>query len=287
MAWVKNYTALLQDPDYLDLTPIQRSVLHGVWLLCGVRGRPVPLVSSFCGRALALRSQDCGPALKVLLSKNFIELCDPTQNVHEKLPHLEESRVDKKREKETPTESPKEDFPPGFMKFWVDHPRDRRGSKAKAWSAWKQALKRASETDILTGHADYCRSDESRDYPKGAAAWLNDDRWTVNYRALHKPTANEQLQDWVNGTQGYDSERDTIDGEYMEVSGNGSTGDSGGLLHGAIGSERQGSGGRSESVAGQLGKSEPSQAGGHSERRNRIQAITQAATRAVTARTKS
>lgn len=30
--WIKNYTGLLQDPDYLQLTPAERALLHGIWL---------------------------------------------------------------------------------------------------------------------------------------------------------------------------------------------------------------------------------------------------------------
>ena len=30
--WIKNYTALLHDDDYLDLTLASRGLLHGIWL---------------------------------------------------------------------------------------------------------------------------------------------------------------------------------------------------------------------------------------------------------------
>jgi hypothetical protein len=30
--WIKNYTALLRDNDYLDLTLAERGLLHGIWL---------------------------------------------------------------------------------------------------------------------------------------------------------------------------------------------------------------------------------------------------------------
>ena len=30
--WIKVYTRLLQDPDYRDLTPAERGLLHGLWL---------------------------------------------------------------------------------------------------------------------------------------------------------------------------------------------------------------------------------------------------------------
>jgi hypothetical protein len=46
--WIKNYTALLNDPDYLTLTAHQRGVLHGLWLIyasshCRVRANTASL----------------------------------------------------------------------------------------------------------------------------------------------------------------------------------------------------------------------------------------------------
>lgn len=69
-----------------------------------------------------------------------------------------------------------------FDFFWSNFPPTRKGSKSKAESAYKSALKRDTEENILSGLKSYAESDEvSRGYAKGAAAWLNDDRWTSNY----------------------------------------------------------------------------------------------------------
>jgi len=38
-AWIKNYTRLLADENYLALTLRQRGILHGVWLLYAASGR--------------------------------------------------------------------------------------------------------------------------------------------------------------------------------------------------------------------------------------------------------
>ena len=98
-----------------------------------------------------------------------------------------------------------------FNEFWEQYPRQRRGSKQKAEAAYRSALKRgADEKDILSGLLRYACSDEvSRGYAKGAAAWLNDDRWTIEYelftggRDNAKPGTSEynkqRLQEWVDG----------------------------------------------------------------------------------------
>lgn len=69
-----------------------------------------------------------------------------------------------------------------FEEFWMLFPKQRAGSKAKALAAYRQALKRASHDEIMGGLKAYVESDEvARGFAKGAAAWLNDDRWTCDY----------------------------------------------------------------------------------------------------------
>ena len=72
--------------------------------------------------------------------------------------------------------------PESFEPFWQAYPRQRRGSRAKALQAYLRALSRASPEEIQSGLDAYRASDEvARGYAKGAEAWLNDDRWTVDY----------------------------------------------------------------------------------------------------------
>lgn len=71
-----------------------------------------------------------------------------------------------------------------FKEFWENYPRQRRGGKEKALSAFKKACERDDVNNILQGLADYILSEEVESgYAKGAAAWLNDDRWRNDYFA--------------------------------------------------------------------------------------------------------
>lgn len=73
---------------------------------------------------------------------------------------------------------------PAFEKFWEAYPRQRRGSKEKARKAYLRALSRASPEEIHAACEAYAASDEvRRGFAKGCEAWLNDDRWTVDYSA--------------------------------------------------------------------------------------------------------
>ena len=65
-----------------------------------------------------------------------------------------------------------------FTKFWNQFPRQRRGNKHKALSAYKRAIreKRATEDEIMAGLLRYRESKSVKDgYAKGCQAWINDD----------------------------------------------------------------------------------------------------------------
>lgn len=69
-----------------------------------------------------------------------------------------------------------------FPVFWKHFPTQRKGSRSKALTAYRAAMKRADEAAIIKGLMSYLESAEvARGFAKGAAAWLNDDRWTIDY----------------------------------------------------------------------------------------------------------
>ena len=80
-----------------------------------------------------------------------------------------------------------------FKEFWDIFPKQRRGSEDNAIRAYKKAvtIKGATEEEIINGARKYAVSQEVRDlFAKGAASWLNDDRWKVDYSA--KPCLGSQ-----------------------------------------------------------------------------------------------
>lgn len=83
-----------------------------------------------------------------------------------------------------------------FMQFWEVYPRHRRGNKENAWRAWCKSLEegRATEDEMLAGAKSYAASDPG-EFAKGAAAWLNDDRWT--WQASNSDIRlGEEAQEW-------------------------------------------------------------------------------------------
>jgi hypothetical protein len=74
-----------------------------------------------------------------------------------------------------------------FEEFWTSYPR--KLDKAKAFRAFKSALKRATFEDILAGVLLY-RSDPKRDpdFTKYPATWLNSDSW----ENTHEPSKDSE-----------------------------------------------------------------------------------------------
>ena len=90
-----------------------------------------------------------------------------------------------------------------FQEFWNAYPR--KLDKAKAFRAFKSALKRAKFEDILAGVIAY-RNDPKRDpdYTKYPATWLNNDAWEnaasvpdVDPSAIRKQREREASQEFL------------------------------------------------------------------------------------------
>jgi len=88
--------------------------------------------------------------------------------------------------------------PTNFELFWKEYPKQRAGAKEKAQIAFEKALKRSgvSATNLIAKVKEYAKSDEvARGFAKGAAAWLNDDRFLQVYKpATGSGTALEEAR---------------------------------------------------------------------------------------------
>lgn len=91
-----------------------------------------------------------------------------------------------------------------FTTFWDIFPKQRAGSKEKAKKKFIAIVKNKKATidELLNGARAYKISDEvARGFAKGCVAWLNDDRWTVNYQPAQQiknlAEANK-LNEWAN-----------------------------------------------------------------------------------------
>lgn len=97
--WIKNYTDLLHNDDYLDLSAHQRAVLHGIWLTYASARCQLRLNTSSLSRRLGLRVMRRD--IEALVHAGFLE-------IHASAVHALRypSRAGVETEAETDTEEP-------------------------------------------------------------------------------------------------------------------------------------------------------------------------------------
>lgn len=85
-------------------------------------------------------------------------------------------------------------YPEQFEEFWKIYPAKK--GKRKALTAWRAAVKRASNDEIIAGAKRYA-ADPRRDpeHTKYAEGWLNDDRW-LDEPTTAAPAATDEW--WEN-----------------------------------------------------------------------------------------
>lgn len=82
------------------------------------------------------------------------------------------------------TSNKKEIYEEKFEEFWKIYPKQRAGSKEKAYTSFCRVLKekRTTVEFLLQAVKNYSQSDEVlKGFAKGCAAWLNDDRFNTTY----------------------------------------------------------------------------------------------------------
>lgn len=191
--WIKVHRELLDQRDINLISDRCFRVLINLWLLASEDENKNGELPDIQDIAFRLRMKDAEIIEALHGLKDFLIFDDITLI-------SEGYQVDvPETEAETEAESYSEEAYIVFEKFWFEFPKQRRGNKQKAKSAYAKAIKekRATEGEIYDGVQAYKNSDEVREgYGKGAAAWLNDDRWANNYgKAISKQTRTERTDE--------------------------------------------------------------------------------------------
>lgn len=135
------------------------------------------------------------PIINELVKKGLLEMNDGKGMLTLSIPFqkgintLEEKEKEKEQEQEIITKGVigEKETPTAFDLFWSAYPKYRAGSKDKARTAFEKAVKRAgvSAEQIVSKAKEYAISEEATknngQFAKGAAAWLNDDRFLQTY----------------------------------------------------------------------------------------------------------
>jgi len=172
--WIKLYNSTLDDYEISNLPDASKAHLFAIWLLASRYDNKIPYDAEWVARRINATAK---VDLDILVKSGKIILDQDCSNVlapckQNAIPEREAEREAEKRREEC------------FYLFWEQFPRQRRGNKAKAKSAYLRALKekRATESEIADGLTRYVNSSEvAGGFAKGAEAWLNDDRWGHDY----------------------------------------------------------------------------------------------------------
>lgn len=176
--WIKLHKKLLDDPEFHALSGDASKTLAMCWLIASEDNGKLPAINKLAFR-LRIDSK--------LLAKHLIELKHWITNDASVM--LAECLQDACPETETETETKREREEKNIQKknfedLFEIFPSQRKGNREKAEAAYRQALKRDTHENIMFGLKSYLDSDEvKRGFAKGAAAWLNDDRWKTDYTA--------------------------------------------------------------------------------------------------------
>jgi hypothetical protein len=172
--WIKLYRTLLDDPYWHELSADCAKTLTMLWLLASEDKKHLGYLPDIKTISFRLRiSQD--KMEKQLQQLNHWVVDDDINMISSRY-------QDDAPETETETYREETETRECFEEFWKSFPAQRKGNREKVEAAYRQALKRAKAEEIQAGLKSYIDSDEvKRGFAKGAAAWLNDDRWAHKY----------------------------------------------------------------------------------------------------------
>lgn len=181
--WIKLHKSLLDNFEYQSLPLASRALAPMLWLLASEYPDISKGLIEYNFKKIAFRlhttEREVEDAVRPLIANGFLELCkdasgtlaEPEQ-VDSPETYREEDIEKRKNEREARA----------FSEFWEIFPKQRIGNQEKAEKAYRKALTRATPEQIHKGLLAYAGSAEvSGGFAKGAAAWLNDDRWTSDY----------------------------------------------------------------------------------------------------------
>lgn len=181
--WIKLSTSTFQDYEFGKLHDASKLLAVCIWTLASrSKDGQVPYdfewIKSQCNLSSVVKLDN----LKELIKHGFIidasEMLAECKQVAIPETYSEYSKEAYSKEAETDTRA-------SFEEIWEIFPRQRRGGKENTYKAYLKALSKTTKEKVYDGVQAYRHSDEvSRGYGKGAAAWLNDERWENDYRVI-------------------------------------------------------------------------------------------------------
>lgn len=200
--WIKLYSTLLSDPDFITLPDSAKAHLMLIWLLASQHRNRCRACARYVRRAIGANQ---AVNLKALIDAGFLILINPLEENNDSTllsscyqvatqSRVEESRVEKSRGDNPPTPlergasaSPAKRGhavkktgliePEKFEQFWQAYPR--RIGKGAAEKAWSKAIT-STPADTLIENAQkfaLLRRGQDPSFTPHPTTWLNQRRW--------------------------------------------------------------------------------------------------------------
>lgn len=186
--WIRLHKRLLDNYQFQKMSVEARALLPMLWLLVSEDSDPTSGRLRIGYEEIAFRLRQCEEsvtkAIHEIIKAGFFEETEHKEKSVNTNSYESVTEPLRNCHSETETETEKRQiYVEAFNLFWQKYPKQRAGNKAKAYTAFCKALKESTEKEIMDGLEAYIRSDEVlRGFAKGAAGWLNDDRWKNDYR---------------------------------------------------------------------------------------------------------
>jgi len=284
--WIKVHRRLMRNLRWVDMTDAERGQLVAIWLLAADHDGAIPASPETIAKLCYMSDP---PDVNKFIELGFIERqgddkVASRRRQHDQ-PEAEAETEERREERKTLAHSAERAFESWWPLCW------RKVGKKAAKREFIAILKRdeASEQELRDGAAataaHYDAERTETQFMVHPVTWLKQGRWKDDLTVRRKPTAEEQLRNWVDGDEGDDIRGGTIDGECVEVPERELGGHRGGVLHGASEPERRGHHASDAGPAGDLAEGAPADTERHQDNRARLAALAQQCAQATRAGT--
>lgn len=196
--WIKLYISLLDDYDFIKLSPENRYKTVAFFLLASLHDNYIPNDQEYISRRMGLEQP---VDLQPIIDAGFISLCKHkarqvlAEDKQEDSPRARaESREEESREETEKRRKEKKEYTDDFEEAWKLYPSRPDNPKRSAFKAWNARLKEGVEPAELIGatarYAEHCRKEGiiGTKFVKMASTFYGpNEHWRETYEVEEEP----------------------------------------------------------------------------------------------------
>jgi hypothetical protein len=187
--WIKVYSDIFSDFNFLQLTDSERFHLIGLWILASKLNNKIPVDQAYIKAQIFSTSK---VNLEKLETLGFIEVVEGDTILHQNASLEEEKRREREEERKR-----RDRWSKRFDSFWKAYPKKKGKDPAK--KAWmKHALNGAEFDTIMAAVKAQSKSEdwtkEGGKYIPHPTTWLNQKRWEDEIQTTQSSTGAPTLE---------------------------------------------------------------------------------------------